>query len=404
MNNEDIMIGADMIVNPKNLSSDAMSTISSISKSSQAHRRKRASSSKSSSVSSGSSAPSSISSIDLKALKAAHKKKSAESDDSSTISSISDSSDESSESSAMSSISSAINSKRMSQDEIMQLKRELLYQFDRMERKGIKVPKKFSLASSLEEMKLEYERLKMDREVEMSVKFQKHVLMTIVSGAEFLNNKFDPFNLHLAGWSERLNSDMSNFDDVLEQIAIKYRGKANMAPELKLLFLICGSAFTHHLSNTLLKSTFPGADQVLRQNPELMKQFASATINTMAGNTMAGMGIPQTQKQSSFGLGNIIGSLFGFGGGGNEPQQATAAPRTQMRGPSNVDDILRDFQQQNNQNPAAPRSVNDRLEVMSTISESEISEMPDDASVSGIFPSKGRKRPGSTGARRTLDI
>lgn len=385
MTNDDI-IGADMLINPKILSSDSVSIISSISK----HDRRKKSKSSSSSVSSGSS-------IDIRPSKKTHHRH--HDDASSTISSISSSD---SESSSMSSISSALNTKRMSQDEIMQMKRELLYQFDRMERKGIKVPKKFSLGSSLEEMKLEFERIKMDREVEMSVKFQKKVLMTIVTGAEFFNTKFDPFSLRLDGWSESLNNDLSNFEDVLEQIAIKYRGKANMAPELKLLFLIAGSAFMHHLSNTMFKSSFPGMEEVMKQNPDLMKQFASATLNTMAGNTMNGMGIPPKPQSSGGGLGGIIGSLFGLGGGA--APVSNASPRTQMRGPSNVDDILRDFQQEQvAQSNGAGDLANERLEVMSTISESEISEMPEDASVSGIFSNKGKKR-SQNNTRRTLDI
>jgi hypothetical protein len=119
-------------------------------------------------------------------------------------------------------------------------------------------------------------------------------------------------------------------------------------------------------------------------------------MNTMAGNAMG----PQPGANSNSGgggIGGFISGLFGMGSSSNAPAQA---PRTQMRGPSNVDDILRDFQQQSNDN--------DRLEVMSTISESEISEMHDDGSVSGLFPttsSKNGKR-GSAGgpARRTLNI
>lgn len=406
------MIGADMLVNPKNTSGDAMSTISSLSKESfdKPIKRKKSSSSSSSTISSSSS-----SSIDIKSVKSSSKgrKHRAYSDDdaSSTISSVSSDSDDSS--SVMSSISSAMNTKRLSQEEIMQMKRELLYQFDRMERKGFKVPKKFTMASSYDEMKTEYERLKMDREVDLSVKFQKKVLMTVVTGAEFFNSKFDPFSLRLDGWSESLNNDLSNFEEVLEQIAIKYRGKAQMAPELKLMFLIVGSGFMHHLSNTMFKSSFPGLEQVMKQNPDLMKQFASATMNTMANNTMSGMGVPPRAQSSGggSGLGSIIGSLFGFGGGGGNaaPAAPPAAPRAQMRGPSNVDDILRDFQQQQGAPSVGGRSMNDRLEVMSTISESEMSDMPEDASVSGIFPSKSRSKRMSSGAstgggRRTLEI
>ena len=43
-----------------------------------------------------------------------------------------------------------------------------------------------------------------------------------------------------------------------------------------ILFTLAGSAFMFHLSNTMFKSSIPGMDDVLQQNPELMKQFAEA--------------------------------------------------------------------------------------------------------------------------------
>jgi len=45
---------------------------------------------------------------------------------------------------------------------------------------------------------------------------------------------------------------------------------------IMILFTLAGSAFMFHLSNTMFKSSIPGMDDVLQQNPELMKQFAEA--------------------------------------------------------------------------------------------------------------------------------
>ena len=43
------------------------------------------------------------------------------------------------------------------------------------------------------------------------------------------------------------------------------------------------------MSNTLFKSSMPGMDDIMRQNPELMKQFTQAAVNTM-GQTNPGFG------------------------------------------------------------------------------------------------------------------
>jgi hypothetical protein len=42
-----------------------------------------------------------------------------------------------------------------------------------------------------------------------------------------------------------------------------------------------------HMTNTMFKSAMPGMDDILRQNPDLMKQFQSAAVNTI-GQTNPG--------------------------------------------------------------------------------------------------------------------
>ena len=66
--------------------------------------------------------------------------------------------------------------------------------------------------SSLDEMKGEYETLKSEKEKSNSVKFQGKMLMAFVSGLEFLNNRFDPFDLKLDGYESTENID--EYDDV----------------------------------------------------------------------------------------------------------------------------------------------------------------------------------------------
>lgn len=280
--------------------------------------------------------------------------------------------------------------RRMTEDEILTAKKELLYQFDRLEKKGMKLPRQFNLGSSLEEMKLEYERLKRDREVDASVKFQRRMMMACVSGLEFLNGKFDPFDVKLDGWSENVHENIEDYDDVFEELHDKYKAKAKVAPELKLLFMLTSSGFMFHMTNSMFKSSLPGLDQVLKQNPELMKQFAAATANTMA----------EQQKQTSgpfSGLANMFSGMFGGGGGGGgggappfksvgtPPQSAPVQEPIKMRGPSNVDDILKEFENEAQDN-------NDRIELMSSVADSEIMSIADDdSSINGILLNKAKK-------------
>lgn len=278
---------------------------------------------------------------------------------------------------------------QMTEEEILNAKRELLYQFERLERKGMQLPKKFTMASNLEEMRLELDRLKRDREVDQSIKFQRKVMMTVVTGMELLNNKFDPIGARLDGWSESINDNIDDYDEVFEELHDKYKGKAKMAPEFKLMFMLGGSAFMFHMTNTMFKTQMPGMEEVLKRNPDLMRQFAAATASTMQQNTA------QSNPMMS-GLSGMFSNMFG--GGSQPPQQPppvyqqSVPQRNNMKGPTNVDDILRELERE---------SMNDRVEMMSTVTQSELSDLGDDASINGLLMNK-RGGKGKRGI--TLDI
>jgi hypothetical protein len=283
---------------------------------------------------------------------------------------------------------------QMSEEDILNSKREILYQFERLERKGMQLPKKFTMASNLEEMKLELDRLRRDRDVDQSVKFQRKVMMTVVTGMELVNNKFDPVGARLDGWSESINDNIDDYDEVFEELHDKYKGKAQMAPELKLMFMLGGSAFMFHMTNTMFKTQMPGMEEVLKRNPDLMRQFAAATASTMQQNT------EQSNPMMS-GLSGMFSNMFG---GGQQSQQAPPPQqqyysqqqmpqqRNNMKGPSNVDDILRELERE---------SMNERVEMMSTVTQSELSDLGDDASINGLLMNK-RGGKGKRGI--TLDI
>ena len=68
--------------------------------------------------------------------------------------------------------------------------------------------------------------------------------------------------------------------------------------------MIGGSGLMLHMTNTMFKSAIPGMDDIMRQNPELMRQFTIAAVNSM-GEQKSGFSIfmssmmppPSTGKQ-----------------------------------------------------------------------------------------------------------
>ena len=181
-------------------------------------------------------------------------------------------------------------------------RQELLFKLKRLESRGIPLSQHYSNSSSLEDMRGEYSRLKSQRDLENSIKFQRKSMMALASGVEFLNSKFDPFDIKLDGWSESLHENLTDYDDVFEELHEKYKSKTKIAPELKLLMMLGGSAVMFHMTNSFFKSSMPDMDDVLRQNPDLARQFAAAAVSS--------------STQNNPGLGHVLGDMLGQTGGG----------------------------------------------------------------------------------------
>ena len=177
----------------------------------------------------------------------------------------------------------------ISREELIREKFKYLRRLEELEKKGASLTKKYTMESPLSELQGEYEMIIAEKEKANSCKFQGKMLMAAITGLEFLNSKFDPFDLKMDGWAEQVNENISDYDEIFSELHEKYKSKAKMAPELKLLFQLGGSAIMVHMTNTMFKSAMPGMDDIMKQNPELMQQFTQAAVNSM-GETNPGFG------------------------------------------------------------------------------------------------------------------
>ncbi len=190
---------------------------------------------------------------------------------------------------------------KLTREEELREKFKYIRKLEALEKKGATLTQRYNMDSNLDEMIGEYEMIMAEKEKSNSMKFQGKMLMAAITGIEFLNNKFDPFDIKLDGWAEQLNENIDDYDDIFAELHEKYKSKASMAPELKLLFQLGGSAAMMHMTNTMFKSSMPGMDDIMRQNPELMREFSKAAVNTM-GESNPGFG--------GF-MNNIMGNNFG---------------------------------------------------------------------------------------------
>ena len=201
----------------------------------------------------------------------------------------------------------------------------LLAKLKRLQKKGHSLSRAYNINSSLEEIQLEVDSIKKEANLEQGTKVAKQILVSICSVLEYANNRFDPMDVVLDGWSEEINEDVEegNYDEVMEELYDKYYDQVQMSPEMKLMMMIGGSAVKFHISNTLLKSMVPGADSLLKQNPNLKNDIMNLVNKTEQGQAI--------QNEMT----NLNNDMMG-------------RPRQEMTGPSDVDDILAELENETN--------------------------------------------------------
>src|SRR6056300_245536 len=159
-------------------------------------------------------------------------------------------------------------------------KSDLLNKLGRLEKKGFAVNKRLNAYSSVEELRAEVKRITYSIDVEQSIRFSRRMLIACVTGLEFLNKRYNPFEIQLEGWSESVMENVDDYDGVFEELYVKYRSKISVAPEVKLIMMLGGSAMMFHLTNSMFKSVMPNMNDVIKQNPDLVKNMMSAVQNT----------------------------------------------------------------------------------------------------------------------------
>jgi len=349
---------------------------------------------------------------------------------------------------------------QLSKEELLREKFKYLRKLEALEKKGVELSKKYNMESSLAEMMGEYETIMEEKSKQNSVKFQGNMLMAAINGIEFLNNRFDPFDIKLDGWSEQVNENINDYDEIFAELYEKYKSRASMAPELKLLFQLGGSAMMVHLTNTMFKSAMPGMDDILRQNPDLMRQFQNAAVNSMAQTSpnfsgfMSGVMNPEMQMgpgngpppplatqgpnavpppmgrpgnnnfanrpDLNMGRSNFVDDGINIresqqrGGGQSVPpdfqEKSRRQSRPEMKGPSDISDILSGLKTKtiNIQEPPQQSQVsqsmnsNNNTNGNSTISIEDLKELQGQSDIN--MPKRSRRRQKSASNTVSLDI
>ena len=217
---------------------------------------------------------------------------------------------------------------RMSQDEIIREKQAMLLKLARLERRGYCPAKKYTMNDNYKELKSVTDSLEYEKNRDDAVKMQRKGLMTVVSILEYVNTSYNPFDLHLDGWTESVFENLDDYDDVFEELYEKYQTNISVSPEVKLIGMVGGSALMFHFTKALFSksSDVPNFNDVMNTNPELKRQYVEAASkqygnNRRSGGSGGGSGGGGGSGSGSGSGGGSGGGMFGnifnmFGGGG----------------------------------------------------------------------------------------
>ena len=192
-------------------------------------------------------------------------------------------------------------------------KADLVNKLGRLEKKGFTVNKRLNVYSPIDELRNEVKRITYSIDVDKSIKFSRRMLVACTTGLEFLNKKYNPFEIQLDGWSENVMENVDDYDVVFEELYVKYRTKMHVAPEVKLIMMLGGSAMMFHLTNSMFKSVMPNMNDVIKQNPGLVQNMMSAVQNTVPKSQQGASepSVDENGRREMQGPGFDISSLMG---------------------------------------------------------------------------------------------
>lgn len=195
-------------------------------------------------------------------------------------------------------------------------KMQMVEKLKEFQRKGEKFEHEPSEDMPFERLKAMYEISNDKRQRTSAIKFQRTVFLACVNGLEMLNHTFDPFDLDLDGLGEQTQENIKDYDDIFAELYEKYKDTVQWTPELKLLFTFVGNACMLNMTNKFMKSAMPTADDLFRQNPDLLRSFQQSAVQQMAAKNP--------------GFGNFATNIMGVGA----TQQHGPPPPMPTQGPN----------------------------------------------------------------------
>lgn len=171
----------------------------------------------------------------------------------------------------------------------------LLFKIHRAIRGGMPVEKP-ETSTDIRDLRTIVGRIENEVALDRSIKFQRKMVCMLTSSIEWVNGRYNWADLD--GWSDSVATSIQEYDDIFEELHVKYRGSMAIAPELRLVFALAASAFWFNLTKSM------------------SKQITNSLANGGTGGSGGGLD-----------LSALLGSMMG--GVGAKPGGPTANPSPQ---------------------------------------------------------------------------
>ncbi len=222
---------------------------------------------------------------------------------------------------------------KMSEDAVLKEKYEILRKFERLSKLGVPMRKRFTIDSPLEEMKMELEFIKREKSMDATIKQFSEWFVTGMSALEWGSKNvamLRAFGLQLDGLSESAQMNVVDLEDDFEELYDLYGENMKMHPLVRIPMRTCMMVYMVHLTNQMTrKAPIPNIDDIMRQNPDIARQLASAAMQQQT-QQMRGSAQP-AQPTSQASPNNPLSGLMSFMQGSIPP---SPPPNVIPRAPS----------------------------------------------------------------------
>jgi len=268
--------------------------------------------------------------------------------------------------------------KRMSEEAIQREKYEILRKFERLSKLGVPMRKRFTIDSPLEEMKMELDFIRREKSMDSTIKQFSEWFVTGMSALEYGSKHvafLKAFGLQMDGLSEAAQMNVVDLEDDFEELYDLYGENMKMHPLVRIPMRTCMMIYMVHLTNQMTrKAPIPNIDEIMRQNPDIARQLASAAMQNQSQTMRGSAQVPMpTQQQAPS---NPLSGLMSFMQGATvqapppptlnvipkQPSESkpiqigitkkkaptpppVVTPPVQMKPPVNIEDLLKDIKQ-----------------------------------------------------------